>query len=54
MKKAPSKLSEISVLFISYSGGLGRREECLIHIMMTQPILLKGILIYIVKIDRVE
>lgn len=54
MKEAPSELSEISVLFIPYSGGLGRREECLIHIMMTQPILLKGILIYIAKIDRVE
>lgn len=35
-------MSEISVLFISYSGGLGMREECLIHITMIQPILLKG------------
>lgn len=54
MKEAPFKMSEISVLFIPYSGGLGRREECLIHIMTTQPILLKGTLIYIIKIDKVK
>lgn len=54
MGKALFKMPEISVLFILYSGGLGRREECLIHIMTTQPILLKGILIYIVKIDKVK
>lgn len=47
-------MSEIPVLFISYSGGLGMREECLIHIMMTQPILLKGIFIRIIKIDKDE
>lgn len=54
MKEAPFKMSEMSVLFIPYSGGLGRREECLMHIMTTQPILLKGTLIYIIKKEKVK